>query len=185
MSRACRAAALAVAFLLPVSLVAPAVAHAQSLRGSKDKVDRAYQFAKRRGIEFTTSRADIREGVEEGDYVRLGASRNVRLKGVAVPYVRPATRAFVETFSARYRRACGQPLVVTSAMRPTALQRQLPNGVAKSVHPTGMAIDLRAPTGSCRSWLRRELLAESRRGAVDATEEHHPAHFHVIVFRAP
>src|SRR6476659_83349 len=115
MSRACRAAALAVAFLLPASLAVPAAAHAQSLRGSKDKVDRAYQFAKRRGIEFTTSRAEIREGVEEGDYVRLGGSPNVRLKGVAVPFVRPATRAFVVALGARYRKACGQPLVVTSA----------------------------------------------------------------------
>jgi uncharacterized protein YcbK (DUF882 family) len=74
-------------------------------------------------------------------------------------------------------------MVVTSAMRPTSLQRRLANGVAKSVHPTGMAVDLRAPGGSCRPWLRKQLLAASKRGSVDATEEHHPAHFHVIVFR--
>jgi hypothetical protein len=46
-----------------------------------------------------------------------------------------------------------------------------------------MAVDLRAPGGSCRPWLRKQLLAASKRGSVDATEEHHPAHFHVIVFR--
>ena len=158
---------------------------AQSLRGSKAKVDRAYQFARRRGIEFTTSRNEISDRVKEGDYVRLRGGSNYKLKGVAVPYVLPATRDFVVRFAASYRQACRAPLVVTSAMRPTTLQKQLPNGVAKSVHPTGMAVDLRAPGGSCRPWLRQALLAESRRGTVDATEEHFPAHFHVIVFKEP
>jgi hypothetical protein len=166
-----------------VALTAARDLPAQSLRGSKAKVERAYQFARREGIEFNTSRTDVRDGVKEGDYVRLQGGSNVRLKGVAVPYVLPATRDFVTRLSAKYRKACGAPLVVTSAMRPTTLQERLPNGVAKSVHPTGMAVDLRAPSGSCRPWLRKTLLAESRTGAVDATEEHHPAHFHVIVFR--
>ena len=155
---------------------------AQSLRGSKAKVDRAYQFARRRGIEFTTSRSEISDRVKDGDYVRLPGGANYRLKGVAVPYVLPATRDFVVRLAVSYHKACQAPLVVTSAMRPTALQKQIPNGVAKSVHPTGMAVDLRAPGGSCRPWLRKTLIAESKRGAVDATEEHHPAHFHVIVF---
>jgi hypothetical protein len=33
--------------------------------------------------------------------------------------------------------------------------------------------------------MRRELLAYERRGVVDATEERRPAHFHVVVYRAP
>jgi hypothetical protein len=173
-------------FALVCSLALTAAArdlHAQSLRGSKAKVERAYQFARREGIEFNASRMDVRDGVKEGDYVRLQSGPNVRLKGVAVPYVLPATRDFVTRLAASYRKACRAPLVVTSAMRPTTLQERLPNGVAKSVHPTGMAVDLRVPGGSCRPWLRKTLLAESRSGTVDATEEHHPAHFHVIVFR--
>jgi hypothetical protein len=184
MSHVRRLAALAVPIITSVlAAAAPRAAAAQSLRGSKDKVERAYQFAKRRGIAFTTSRADVREGAKEGDYVRLRPSANVRLKGVTEPWVRPATSAFVTSFGARFRRACGTPMVVTSAMRPTSVQRRLANGVEKSVHPTGMAVDLRAPRGACRTWLRRELLAETRRGVVDATEERSPAHFHVIVFR--
>jgi hypothetical protein len=157
--------------------------HAQSLRGSKAKVERAYQFALSHEIDFMASRTDVRESVNEGDFVRLQNGPNVRLKGVAVPYALPATRDFVTRLAASYRKACRAPLVVTSALRPTTLQERLPNGVAKSVHPTGMAVDLRVPSGSCRTWLRKTLLAESRSGAVDATEEHHPAHFHVIVFR--
>jgi hypothetical protein len=171
------------ALVCTLALTAARDLHAQSLRGSKAKVERAYQFARREGIEFNASRTDVRDRVMEGDYVRLQSGPNMRLKGVAVPYVLPATRDFVTRLAASYRRACRAPLVVTSAMRPTALQERLPNGVAKSVHPTGMAVDLRAPGGSCRPWLRKTLLAETRSGTVDATEEHHPAHFHVIVFR--
>ena len=55
-------AARAVPMLTSMLLVAAGIrdAGAQTLRGSKDKVNRSYDFAKRRGIEFTTSRADIR-----------------------------------------------------------------------------------------------------------------------------
>src|SRR5215211_2555538 len=79
---------------------------AQTLRGSKAKVDRAYQFARRRGIDFTTSRAEVTNGVREGEYVRLRGGTNYRLKGVAVPYVLPATRDFVVRLAAQYRKSC-------------------------------------------------------------------------------
>jgi len=160
-------------------------AHAQSLRGSHAKVERAYDYAQQKGIDFAKSRRDITTGVRNGAYVPLTSNANIELKGVAIPYVLPATRDFVVQLAERYRVACRAPMVVTSAMRPTTLQRRIRNGIEKSVHPTGMAVDLRAPRGKCRPWLREELLAESRRGTVDATEERHPAHFHVTVFRAP
>lgn len=156
---------------------------AQTLRGSRAAVDRAFHTAKRHELPFVRSRREIERRARQGDYVRLSATRSMRLKGVTTPYVRPVTRAFIGTFAARYRKACGAPLVVTSAMRPTSMQ--LANSTQKSVHPTGMALDLRAPSGSCRNWMRRELLAYEKRGVVDATEERRPAHFHVVVYRAP
>jgi hypothetical protein len=77
--------------------------------------------------------------------------------------------------------ACGEQLVVTSAVRPTSLR--LANGVDKSVHPAGMAIDIRRPNrGSCAKWLRETLLAVEGRGVIDATEERYPPHFHIAVF---
>jgi hypothetical protein len=45
-----------------------------------------------------------------------------------------------------------------------------------------MAVDLRRPSGHCLSWMRRELLSLENAGVIEATEEHHPAHFHVAVF---
>ena len=166
-----------------VPVVSVATLGAQTLRGSRAAVDRAFHTAKRRDLPFVRSRREVERLAREGDYVRLSATRNVRLKGVTTPYVRPLTRSFLNTFAARYQRSCGGPLVVTSAMRPTSIR--LANSTEKSVHPTGMALDFRAPAGACRSWMRRELLAYEKRGVVDATEERRPAHFHVVVYRAP
>ncbi|MGZ8455576.1 MAG: DUF5715 family protein [Gemmatirosa sp.] len=178
---------LACALFLAAAPALPGAADAslgaQTLRGSRAAVDRAFHTAKRRELPFVRSRREVERRARVGDYVRLSASRNVRLKGVTTPYVRPLTRSFLSTFAARYRKSCGDALVVTSAMRPTSMH--LVNSTQKSVHPTGMALDLRAPGGSCRNWMRKELLAYEKRGVVDATEERRPAHFHVVVYRAP
>jgi hypothetical protein len=93
------------------------------------------------------------------------------------------TALFLERLSAQYRRACGERLVVTSAVRPLTVR--LPNGSRRSVHPTGVAVDLRHPDGACLVWLRRTLLGLERGGVVEATEERRPAHFHVAVFADP
>jgi hypothetical protein len=71
MSRPHPAAALVAAVIVIALsvLVVPTVAGAQTLRGSHEKVERAYTYAKRRGIEFTTTRDEISEGVKEGEYV--------------------------------------------------------------------------------------------------------------------
>lgn len=155
------------------------------LRGSKTAVDQAYRAAKRDGLTFARSRREIERGARAGDYVRLSRSTaNYRLRGVTMPYVRPATRAFVAHFGANYRRSCGEALTVTSAMRPTSMH--LANSVEKTVHPTGMAVDLRVPRRpSCRAWMRTALIGLERQGVVNATEERRPAHFHVVVYRAP
>lgn len=156
-----------------------------TLRGSKAAVDNAYLRAKRDGLAFARSRREIERGARAGEYVALARSSSTyRLHGVTTPYVRPATRDFVASFGAAYARRCGEPMTVTSAMRPTSLH--LANSVEKTVHPTGMAVDLRAPrSAGCRAWMRTSLLGLEAQGVVNATEEHRPAHFHVVVYRAP
>ena len=72
---------------------------------------------------------------------------------------------------------------MTSAVRPST--RQPRNAVPKSVHPTGLAIDLRKPqNGECREWLRDRLMELERDDLIDATEEFNPPHFHVVVYSA-
>jgi hypothetical protein len=162
--------------------VAELSAGGATLRGSKAAVEHAYDEARSEGLQFTASRSDVLRGVEAGDYVSLRGGV-WRLKGVTMPYARPETRAFLLAFAPEYEDACGEPLTVTSAMRPTSVR--LRNSVAKTVHPTGIAVDLRAPRSRCRSWMRAALLGYERRGVVEATEERRPAHFHVAVLRAP
>jgi LysM repeat protein len=63
---------------------------------------------------------------------------------------------------------------------------RLVNSVDKSVHPTGMAVDLRRPTNSrCLNWLRSTLLTLEAAGVIEAVEERNPPHFHVAVFPTP
>jgi hypothetical protein len=161
--------------------VAPA-ASAQSLRGSNASVTLMYRRAVRGGLDFYETPSQVKRAVVRGELVALRGNANYRVSNVRAPYVRPETRAFVTSLAASYVRACGQRLVVTSATRP--MSRRLVNSSSISVHPTGMAVDLRRPSGRCLTWLRRTLLAAERRGAIEATEERRPPHFHVAVLPA-
>lgn len=175
------------AVLLPLLLAStlPVRAlRAQSLRGSRQSVDRMYQHARSTGLHFFLTGRGIRDAAEEGAFVKLATGRDYALEGVSYPYVKPTTRVFVERLAAQYREACGERLVVTSAMRPRSMH--LFNSVDRTVHPTGMAVDVRrSGRARCRTWLRSTLLSLEGEGVIEATEEHNPAHFHVAVFPAP
>jgi uncharacterized protein DUF5715 len=169
--------------LIAASLMAlPEPSAAQSLRGSHASVSLVYRRAVRGGLNFYETTSDVKRAVLRGELVRLNGNSHYRLANIGMPYVRPETKAFVLDLAADYHRACGAPLVITSATRP--ISRRLANSSELTVHPTGMAIDLRKPAGRCRVWLRRRLLAAERRGAIEATEERHPPHFHVAVLRS-
>ena len=165
-----------------VCLVTPSLADAQSLRGSRSTVERAYERASSNGLYFYKTSGGVKSAAERGRFVQLPGNANYRLNGVSHPYVTPTTRTFVERLGSQYRSACGEALVVTSAIRP--LTRQPRNSSERSVHPTGIAVDLRKPSGKCLAWLRRTLLALEERGVIDGTEERNPPHFHVVVFPA-
>ena len=169
--------------LIAASLMAlPEPIAAQSLRGSHASVSLVYRRAVRGGLNFYETTSEVKRAVVRGELVRLNGNSHYRLANIGMPYVRPETKAFVLDLAADYHRACGAPLVITSATRP--ISRRLANSSELTVHPTGMAIDLRKPAGRCRVWLRRKLLAAERRGAIEATEERHPPHFHVAVLRS-
>jgi hypothetical protein len=160
-----------------VAAVAPA--SAQSLRGSHSSVNLMYRRAVRGGLDFYETSSQVKRAVVRGELVALRSNGNYTVSNVNAPYVRPQTKTFVANLAVNYRRVCGKPMVVTSATRP--MSRRLVNSSSLSVHPTGMAIDLRRPSGKCLTWLRRTLLAAERRGAIEATEERRPPHFHVAV----
>jgi hypothetical protein len=105
-------------------------------------------------------------------------------RGVGYSYSTPEARQFVQAFAPQYLAACGTPLMVTSAARP--MSRQPRNANPHSVHPTGIAVDLRRPgAGACLTWLRGALAELENKGIIEATEERHPVHLHLAVLVRP
>jgi hypothetical protein len=162
-------------------LMAGGAAGAQSLRGSPASVNRMYSQAVTSDLEFLRSRKSLLEAVNDGELVPINLTNDLDLERVKYPYALPATRDFVNSFARKYHASCGERLVVTSAARPRGEQPR--NASPKSVHPTGMAVDFRKPTGACLKYMRTELLAMEKAGTLEATEERHPVHFHVAVLQ--
>ncbi|HYJ79079.1 MAG TPA: DUF5715 family protein [Longimicrobiaceae bacterium] len=167
--------------VLAATAVPAGGAAAQALRGSRESVDRMYRQARAQELTFYRSGKGVRGAAESGKLVRMSGNDDYRLANVAYPYALSSTRRFVQRLSSQYRDACGERLVVTSGVRPTSYR--LFNAADRSVHPTGMAVDIRKPTRrSCLRWLRETLLHVEGQGAIEATEEFRPPHFHVAVF---
>jgi len=163
------------------ALLVPAAAQGQSLRGSPASVDLQNRVARDHDFTFLKTPDEVRRFVAQGYLVPVRGNRDFTLHAVSFPYARPEVVTFIERLGSQYRVACGEQLVVTSLTRPTSRQPQ--NASARSVHPTGMALDLRYPRDrKCREWLEGVLLSLERGGVLDATLERYPLHYHVALF---
>ncbi len=171
------------AALIGLTITAGA-ADAQGLRGSRTSMDRQNHQAMLHDFTFMRDGKHVSRFVRAGLLVRLRGNRDYVLKDVSYPYARPEVKLFTERLAAQFRAACGEQLVVTSLTRPQTAQPR--NASPRSVHPTGMAIDLRRHNKpSCRSWLERILLSLEERGVLEAAAEKHPPHYHVALFPRP
>jgi hypothetical protein len=179
-----RSISAALACAAALAVLAPRAGDAQTLRGSRSSVERMYSQARSHALPFYRTPGGVRAAAADGELVRLTGNANYRVAGVTYPYALATTRTFVQRLAEQYRDMCGEKLVVTSAMRPSSFR--LFNSVDKSVHPAGMAVDIRIPAKPrCRTWLRQRLLHLEAKGVAEATEERRPPHFHVAVFPAP
>lgn len=169
-------------FLVPTSAEANEVA--VSLRGSPNSMVRQNSVAKTLGFEFVETPEDLSLLVEEGDFVELpGNDHYVVLKSVSYPLARPEVRLFIERLAKQYHEATGEQLVITSLTRPASQQPR--NSHELSVHPTGIAVDLRiSDRGASQRWLEAVLLKLERQDLLDVTRERWPPHYHVAVFPA-
>lgn len=159
-------------------------AGAQSLRGSARSLDVQNSQARSHDFTYIANSAQVRRFVESGYLVPVRANRDFELHAVSFPYTRPEAELFIRRLASQYRAACGEKLVVTSLTRPQS--RQPRNASDRSVHPTGMAIDLRySRDRNCRSWLEDVLLSLERTGVLEATRERYPAHYHIALFPRP
>ena len=164
-----------------VAFLGATLAQAQTLKGSPASIERQYQAARSYGLAFVDTARSVGRYTEPGRLVRVSPDRYMELHDVSYPYAVPTTKLFLNRLSNQYYAACGEKLTVTSLLRPR--DRQPANSVAKSVHPTGMAVDLRIPAAhKCRSWLEGTLLALERDRVLDVTRERWPPHYHVALF---
>jgi hypothetical protein len=183
MTRALRTGLLVATLAPAIAGATPAALAAPALGGSLTSMVRQNAVAQRAEFAFVRTADQLRALADEGVLDRVENSADVRLLSYVHPYARPEVRLFVERLGAQYRATTGQPLVVTSLVRPTAEQPS--NAHRLSVHPAGMALDLRVPSDAkARAWLERTLLALEAKGVLDVTREHRPPHYHVAVFPA-
>ncbi|HET8655484.1 MAG TPA: DUF5715 family protein [Longimicrobiaceae bacterium] len=164
------------------ALAAGVASPSVTLHGSHASMIRQNEIAKENDYTFLRTPAQIRHFVDEGYLVPVKTHGDLVVSsGVSFPYARPELRTFLERLAPEYHDGCGERLVVTSLTRP--LSEQPWNSSPLSVHPAGMASDLRVSTSArCREWLASALLGLERRGVLDVTREHHPSHFHVALF---
>jgi len=156
-------------------------AGAQSLRGSPGTVERQNEAARRNDYTFLSDGKQVQRFVQEGYLVRVASNDDFQVKRMSYPYARPEVVLFLSRLGRQYRDACGEELVATSLTRPWS--RQPRNASSRSVHPTGMAVDIRRSTNRyCREWLEDLLLYLEGQGVIEAVRERRPPHYHVAVF---
>jgi len=173
--------ALAASALLLITAVSATSAAAQSLAGSKTSMVRQNRQANQHDYTFLRTSSQVHDFVRQGRLVRLSGNGDYRVVDVSYPYARPEVKTFIQRLGSQYRAACREPLVVTSLTRPA--NRQPRNASPLSVHPTGMAADLRASgRPACRAFLEKTLLTLESRGVLEATRERHPPHYHVSLY---
>lgn len=160
----------------------PGDAASQSLRGGSGAMEAQNRRARQYDYSFMRDAAHVRHLVNLNLLVPLRGNGDYRLDDeVSFAYARPEVRTFIERLSRQYRSACGEQLVVTSLTRP--LTHQPGNSSDLSVHPTGMAVDLRRSNRrACRRWIEDVLLHLEGIGTVEATYERRPPHYHIAVY---
>ena len=148
------------------------------LKGSARSLNRQQHARAKARLNLHKTWKTARADVAQGKLLRIRESRTLELANVSYPYAHPKLKLLLEKLSRLYWRRCRTPLVVTSLLRPTSKQPR--NASSRSVHPAGIAADLRVPPKACRQWLRDTLSAWERAQRVEATREYRPPHFHVV-----
>ncbi|MEN9920833.1 MAG: hypothetical protein RL538_726 [Candidatus Parcubacteria bacterium] len=147
--------------------------------GEVSSSQQQHRYALLENLPFMTSEAEYQSSIASGRLVRLeGPYLEMHARR---PYVLPSTAAFVLELSRGYFEfGCGR-LVVKDAAR--LVSEQPSNGSTFSVHPAGMAVDVRTKyiRPECADWLRAYISEKEAEGKVDGTQEWRPEHLHVVV----
>lgn len=166
-------------------LAASSVLNGAGLNPSQGSWDRQLAGAEAAGYSRAGTTEDVHDEVSSGTLVQLLGNDDYEVKEmVQLPYARAEVQLFVEQLAAGYRADCGEPLVVTSLIRPKS--RRPRNSNPRSTHALGVAIDFRRSwSRRCRGWLEANLLHLESEGVLEATRERKPPHYHVVLFTDP
>ncbi|HEV8631300.1 MAG TPA: DUF5715 family protein [Thermoanaerobaculia bacterium] len=178
-----RRAVRRIALLAPLlALVASPALSAASLQPTHTALLRQALSARDAGFAFLDNDDQVHDYVRRGLLVPMRGNDDYFIHpDVRHTAARPEVKVFVERLASQYREACGEKLVVTSLVRPR--NHQPWNSDPLSVHPTGMAVDLRISNVSqCRRWLEHALLDLEDQGVIEAARERVIPHYHIVVF---
>ena len=179
MTRPFRAAMM----LALLSMVPSSPALAAGLGGSMASMRQQYSIALRNDFTFLRTPAEVEAFVEKDRLEPVASDEVLLISDVSFPFARPAVALFIRRLSEQYYAATHERLVITSLTRPLSAQPR--NAHKLSVHPTGMAVDLRVPADTAaRRWLESTLLSLEQQGVLDVTREKSPPHYHVAVYPA-
>lgn len=138
-----------------------------------------YHYALELKLPFMATESEYQAQIGSGYFIRLESPfMEVHAKR---PYALPSTVFFVTEMAREYYVfGCGL-LVVKDALR--LIGERPRNGSLNSVHPAGMAVDIRTKyiPAECADWLRSYVIQKETEGKVDGTQEWKPEHLHIVV----
>ena len=154
-------------------------------KGKKRIARQQYLYAKAHDLEFSLNSVQFWGMVNGKILVPLKSTpHEAPLRAVFdTPFVLPATAEFTRNLALAHHEAkCGR-LYVTGGGR----FRVFRNSSEYSVHPAGMAVDIRIRDLSrrCYNNLSRLLYNAEAERVADTTRERWPPHFHVVVVQKP
>jgi hypothetical protein len=190
---------------VPAHAAAPAPAalripreYVPPLRGSHESLVRQNERTEAEGLERIENSADLNDRIARKLLVPVPASSALTVNA-SLPedlrYCRPWTANFLADMARAHQAVFHRPIVVSSAVRTVAYQRQLEriNGNAApaegdivSPHLTGGTIDI-AKGGLPRSelsWMRAWLAPLQAASKIDVEEEFLQACFHITVYQS-
>jgi uncharacterized protein YcbK (DUF882 family) len=170
---------------------------ASPLAGNHDSLVRQNVRSEAESLERIEDDADLADRISRGMLVHVPESSALAINQ-ALPenrrYCRPWTATFLTDLAHAHQTQFHAPIMVSSAVRTVAYQKQLMriNGNAAeaegdivSPHVTGATIDI-AKSGMSRSeitWMRNHLLPLQNSGVIDVEEEFRQACFHITVYK--
>jgi hypothetical protein len=183
----------------PASLTRSRLVMPPPLRGSHESLVRQNQKSEEiDSLERIEDDEDLANRIAGKMLVPVPVSSSLAING-SLPenrrYCRPWTASFLADLARAHAARFHAPLLVTSAVRTVAYQKQLgrvngnaaaAEGDIASPHLTGATIDI-AKQGLSRqqiAWMRTRLLPLQDAGKIDVEEEFQQACFHITVYKS-